>query len=280
MADYADILVNAQVPLEDFVRELESLLAICFQFASDSWDEWYEYRDPQIALRVWMSDYESHDGLNFEDYRYNIEVGGTRDEKRRQDFARSVFEKLKETKKYPLLLTDYDLQHDLDEYTPEGFSEPRVLVLKARTLPGDMRLYVDLVPSSEVLLEDLKAYFQALGLSVSRTEEVDFLLPTMSVFVGQVSDILTYDSIAKTNKEILPVADVFHTISVKARVHLPGGLIVPGERRYWVYELMMRLFEHLKVLGCYRLLLRSEAEDRNLATFDPGASRNEGVYES
>ena len=42
----------------------------------------------------------------------------------------------------------------------------------------------------------------------------------------------------------------------------------------------MRLFEYLKVLGRYRLLLRSEAEDRNLATFDPGASRNEGVYES
>src|SRR5689334_67279 len=99
MSDYADILVNAQIPFEDFVRELESLLTIRFQLASDSWDEWYEYRDPQIALWVWMSDYESHDDLNFEDYRYDIQVGGTRDEKRRQAFARSVFEKLKETKK-------------------------------------------------------------------------------------------------------------------------------------------------------------------------------------
>ena len=33
----------------------------------------------------------------------------------------------------------------------------------------------------------------------------------------------------------------------------------------------MRLFEHLKVLGYYRLLLRSEAEDRDLAIFDPRA---------
>jgi len=273
MAEYANILVNAQMPLEDFVRELESLLAIRFQFASDSWEEWYEYRGPQIDLWVGMSDYDSHDGFNFEDYRYDIQVGGTHDDKRRQDFARSVFEKLKETKRYPLLLTDYDLQHDLDEYTPEGFPEPSALVLKARTLPSELILYVDLVSSSEMLSQDLKNSFQAQGLEVSHTKEVDFLLPTMSVFVGQVSNILTYDSIAKTNREISPVADVFHTISVKARVQLPGGLAVPGERRSWAYELMMRLFEHLKVLGRYRLLLRSEAEDRELVAFDPDAAK-------
>ena len=43
MAEYTNIFVNSQMPLEDFVRELESLLAIHFQFASGSWDEWYEY---------------------------------------------------------------------------------------------------------------------------------------------------------------------------------------------------------------------------------------------
>jgi len=59
---------------------------------------------------------------------------------------------------------------------------------------------------------------------------------------------------------------------VLARVQLPWGLAVPGERRSWVSELMMRLFEHLKVLGHYRLLLRSEAEDCDLATFDPHAT--------
>jgi len=102
--------------------------------------------------------------------------------------------------------------------------------------------------------------------------KADMLLPTMIVFVGQVRNILTYDSIAKTDKEISPAADVFHMISVKARVQLPGGLAVPGECRYWVSELMMRLFEHLKVLGRYRLLLRSEAEDRELVAFDPDAA--------
>jgi len=58
------------------------------------------------------------------------------DKKWRDDFARHVFAKLKKTKSSSLMLVD-DLQSLMDEDTPEGFSQPSVLVLKARTLPSE-----------------------------------------------------------------------------------------------------------------------------------------------
>jgi hypothetical protein len=273
MADYANIFVNAPLSLENFVRELESLLAIRCEFDSDAWEEWYVYHESPIWLSIGENDHESHRSIDFEDYRYDIMVG-IRDEKRRQDFARSVFEKLKETKRYPLLLTDYDLQHVLDEYTPENYPQSSTLVLKARTLPSELILYVDFFASRETLPEDLVAYFAAQGLSVSQGPiKGSLLLPTMVIFVSRVQKAVAYDSIAKTIHEISSAPAGFsYEISAKARVHLPGGLAVPGERRYWVYELMMRLFEHLKVLGRYRLVLRDDDEDRDLAVSDPRAA--------
>jgi hypothetical protein len=160
-----------------------------------------------------------------------------------------------------------NLQSLRGEYTPEDFPQPSVLTLKARTLPSDMSLYVNSASSPEMLSQNLKHYFQAQGLKVSSTEEVDFLLPTMSVMV-------IGDTVAKSSEEVSSAPTSFsYDIRVKARMQLPGGLAVPGERRYWVYELMMRLFEHLKVLGRYRLVLRDEDENRDLATFDPRAAQ-------
>ena len=41
IVQYTNIFVDSQMPLEHFVREMESLLTIRFQFASDSWGERY-----------------------------------------------------------------------------------------------------------------------------------------------------------------------------------------------------------------------------------------------
>ena len=274
MADYANIFVNAPLSLENFVKELESLLAIQCKFDSNAWEEWYVYHEHEspIWLSIGENDHDSDPDCDFEDYRYDIQVG-IRDEKRRQDFARSVFEKLKETKRYPLLLTDYDLQYNLDEYTPEDSLQPSVLILKARTLPSELFLYVDGASSREMLSEDLAAYFAVQGAKISQgPREADLRLPTMTIFVSQAKKVVHHNTIAKISQEIsLAPAGFSYEISIQAHVQLPGGIAVPGERRYWVYELMMRLFEHLKVLGRYRLLLRSEAEDRDLVAFDPHA---------
>lgn len=124
MSVSVDVFVSAQKPIEDFVRELESLLGIKFQFIRISEDvSFYEYRNSHVAVTVLKHDLENDRELRFEDYPYQISVRAlnidTEEERkqRREDFARLVFEKLKRTNKYNLMLVE-NLQLKLDEFRP------------------------------------------------------------------------------------------------------------------------------------------------------------------
>jgi hypothetical protein len=281
MSDSTEILVLTDQSLKDLVKTLSDWFQFSFMLHREDkgtavrYESLYEY----TRIVVIEQDYLTNDReLHFEDYRYKIGVS-TRgyeswqeDERRRREISRRIFEHLKATDHYRLLMVE-NVQSFVDEYTPES-SQPSVLMLKARTLPSDISLYVGSAPSPEILYQDLKDSFQAQGLEVSQgAREGHFLLPIMSVSVGRVRKMVTHDTIAKTSKEVsLAPAGFSYEIYAQARVQLPGGLAVPGERRSWVSELMTRLFEHLKVLGRYRLVLRDEAEDRELVAFDPDAA--------
>jgi len=119
-----DVFVNSPAPLGAFVREIEPLLGIKLQRLSASGETWYEFRDPSIALTVGDHELENDRDMNFEDYRYQISVRAInvwdweKHQKRCRDFARAVFEKLKATGRYRLLLVE-DIQKKLDEFHPE-----------------------------------------------------------------------------------------------------------------------------------------------------------------
>jgi hypothetical protein len=126
MANYMNVFVRAEVPLDEFVRELENLLGLQFErFDTDS-GVIYEARTPEGFYQVYDDHWLDNDpdlGLNFEDYNYEISFlvsSKFEPEERdrvREDVGRRIFERLKATGKYPLMYT-YDVYQKLDEYTP------------------------------------------------------------------------------------------------------------------------------------------------------------------
>ncbi|HEX9989229.1 MAG TPA: hypothetical protein VGE45_12220 [Chloroflexia bacterium] len=123
MARSIDLFADTDAPLDDFAQELASLLALKLEACQDDLDTWYEIRTPKVVLTVGEHDFEPDRDMNFGEYRYHISVRalntGNGDERREwiDTFARQVFQKLKATGKYPLILTD-DLQTKLEEYQP------------------------------------------------------------------------------------------------------------------------------------------------------------------
>ena len=124
MTKSIDIFVDSRTPLEDFVNKLESLLGITLRRAHDNGDIWYEFKDQHIVLTVGTHEYENSYNINFQDYPYDIEVRAlniqTEEERKkwRDDFARSVFKKLKETNSYHLMMIE-NLGVKLEEFDPK-----------------------------------------------------------------------------------------------------------------------------------------------------------------
>lgn len=271
MATSIDILVETNQSLEDLVKELEHLLQLSFtEHADDEGIEIrYEYADKQREIIVTEQTYLMNDRtLLFEDYRYIISVDARgyqnyeENWQQQRALSRHIFEQLKATDRYRLLMVDNG-QIFMDTYTPRAFpQEPSALTLQARTLPAslDINLYVEAKQPFDLFFKELTTY---LGVSPQHLplrkgwQGYDYDLPTMRVTLSH-----------KSNKNVLQEG-LSCTIHAEARVRLPGGLRIPGERRYWVFEFLMSLFEHFKAAGCYRLYLRNDDEDRNLAVFEP-----------
>ena len=124
MSQSMDIFVDADEPLTTFVLELESLLAVKFQLCSREDEIWYEVNSPKLVLTVGEHEFENDGGLNFEDYRYNIALWPinykTEEEwaQIRNEAAQRIFQQLKATQKYSLILVD-DVQVKLAEFSPQ-----------------------------------------------------------------------------------------------------------------------------------------------------------------
>ncbi len=123
MSESRDIFIDSQTGMANLAKEIESLLDIQFQLISDRYETWYEYRNPRISLTLGEHDFENDRDMNFEQYRYhlsvialNLDTEAVR-KKWRDDFASFVFQKLKATQKYRLMLVE-DLQLKLEEFCP------------------------------------------------------------------------------------------------------------------------------------------------------------------
>lgn len=126
MGNTVKVFVRAEVPLDEFVCELEDLLGLQFErFDTDS-GVIYEARTPDGLYQVYDDHWLDNDpdlGLNFEDYNYEIsflvssKFEPEEGDRVREDVGRRIFERLKATGKYPLMYT-YDVCRKLDEYTP------------------------------------------------------------------------------------------------------------------------------------------------------------------
>ena len=120
-----DIFVESEVSLEDFVQDIEKLLEIKLQRISNGEEIFYEFRDPRVVFTVGTHDLVNDREMNFEDYRYHLSARAlnisTEEERQkwRDEFARDIFQKLKTTQNYHLMLVE-DIQVKLAEFHPEA----------------------------------------------------------------------------------------------------------------------------------------------------------------
>jgi hypothetical protein len=118
-----DVFIVSKEPLEDIVKELETLLKMPAQRFSDNYETWYVLHDEHTLYSVGDHEYVNDNDAPFEDYQYDIEVQATNMKdaeertKHQEDAAYRVFNLLKQVKKYPLMLVD-NLQIKLDEFHP------------------------------------------------------------------------------------------------------------------------------------------------------------------
>ena len=74
MAKSIVIFIDSRAPLDSFVNGLESLLGNTFQRVHDNGEIWYEFKDQHIVLTVGTHEYENSRNMNFQGYRYDMEV--------------------------------------------------------------------------------------------------------------------------------------------------------------------------------------------------------------
>ncbi len=123
MSRTLDIFLGFPQGLEHLIKELEFILALKFELISDGTDNWYEFHNSTITLTVGKHDFENDRDIKFEEYPYNLSIRALNisNEFDRQkwcdDFASYVFQKLKTTESYRLMLVD-DLQVKLEEFAP------------------------------------------------------------------------------------------------------------------------------------------------------------------
>jgi|SRR5579875_66382 hypothetical protein len=280
------IMVDTDQTFEAFVQSLEQLVQLSFTSQRVPGIEvQYEASDEQKWLAVAEQTYgndrdRNGKNLDFEEYRYWIRIHARyrenleTTERWRKELAYQIYDQLKATNRYRLLMVD-DLQRFLDEYTPETFTRQQGdLSLKTRDLPLDLRLYVGTDRSLEQLVQDSKAYFLTQGLSVDgKTKQTAFSFPWIEIFIQSISSVMKDRDDVKGYEGIEP-AGYSYSVRAQARVRLPGGLRIPGERRFRVYQFMSGLFEYLRQTGTYRLLLRDEDEGKMLIEFDPKTERS------
>jgi hypothetical protein len=120
-----DIFAESEVSLEDFVQDIEKLLGIKLQRISEGEEIFYEFRDPHVVFTVGTHDLANDRDMNFEDYRYHLSARAlnisTEEERKkwRDEFARVIFQKLKTTQNYHLILVE-DTQVKVAEFHPEA----------------------------------------------------------------------------------------------------------------------------------------------------------------
>ena len=122
MSYHLSILIHTEEPLDRLAQELEQLLQISLKRKADEYDAWYEHDNDDVYLIVAEHELENDRELRFEDYRYDLALWPKRrpgveqyNKKWRDDLAPAIFNKLKATGRYDLMLVE-GVQTKLDEF--------------------------------------------------------------------------------------------------------------------------------------------------------------------
>jgi hypothetical protein len=125
MSSTIGVFVSTNIKLEEFAEDLATILKLSFEFQKDEYEEWFAFRDKRGLFTVGTHDYDNDRDMFFENYKYEIAFWENTDnspeerERLQNEVGRMLFEKLKETKKYPIILV-FDVQKKLDEFNPQN----------------------------------------------------------------------------------------------------------------------------------------------------------------
>jgi len=123
MADSTYVFVNTSQQLEAFIEDLARLIELSFERKEKARDIWYDFDSEQMSIWVYKHEYESDEDLPLAEYPIAIDIrakfvqAGIGKRVWQDEQARNIFNKLKATKKYPLLLC-WGLQTIMETFDP------------------------------------------------------------------------------------------------------------------------------------------------------------------
>lgn len=241
MSSYKNIFVEGDLTLEELVEILKGMLDITHEYYHPERGMPYNLYEEHTDIRIGENTFFNYDDLNFEDYHYEIDLRGIHfkdgGERSHWEYQRAlyIFNRLKETGKYRLMLT-FDEQIKDEEFIPPQYQQPPSdYAIKAQQLPEDITIHTrGNVPISDFV------------------HELEQLLHTSAKEIVVDSDYSWYHLYdGRAQYHVSPKATPGHyDIDVKGRVY------IPGERRYWQFESARNLYEQLKSTGKYTLQLK------------------------
>jgi hypothetical protein len=108
MSSSIQVFIDTSISLNQLVEELSVILNLEFEFQKDEFEEWFFFRDKRGLFTFGTHDYENDRNMFFENYKYEISFWENPDnsavetELSQSEAGRMLFDKIKETQKYPI----------------------------------------------------------------------------------------------------------------------------------------------------------------------------------
>jgi len=116
-----DVFLKSDYDIENLLGALNNLLDINLSKVKLDEEKWYEHKHTNVLISFGNHSFINDNNMDFESYNYDIAIRtfGIKDPVKRvkicKEFARRVFDVLKETGKYDLMMVE-GVQTKLDEF--------------------------------------------------------------------------------------------------------------------------------------------------------------------
>lgn len=241
MASYMNVFVDGDLTLDKLVDMLKGILDIVHVKYDPKKEAPYELYEEHTLLLVSENTFFNIDGINFEDFHYEIDLRGfnirdtTKEIAQSRQRAEYIFTHLKDTGKYRLMLTN-DAQIKEEEFIPFQYQKPlSEYALKAQQLPEGISVYAMTNASMSDFVHELEQLLHTTAMQRTGSgNRIWYLL----------NDGKAQFDVMQTKMMGTYVIDVV------------GRVFISGERRYWQFESARSLYEQLKATGKYALQLK------------------------
>ena len=128
-SDLSILIHSSHNNIEEFAQEISKILSITLVRKIQDGEVFYEYESPSEWMRLWINDFENDMGIPFESYDFVLllsawGINGKGYEESSFQFAKRIFENLKQSENYDLLLVrdvqEVLMRHDIIPIGKDG----------------------------------------------------------------------------------------------------------------------------------------------------------------